>query len=239
MTFRNILHGWQGKQVSSFGNLRKERKANNPSIITNGLVVHLDAGDPRSYTGSGTTWSDLSGNGLDATLTNGPTYSNVNNGTIVLDGVNDYIQLPTSSSLTMTGDFTFSCWILLRTNATSPHIWSTPDAQTLQLNLSDIIYYNSTNGNQVFGSYTTNNWYNIVLSRTGSTMTAFLNGQRKFSNTYSVTHNFSGIGIGYRSISPTGYYWPGNLPNVNVYNRGLSSSEVMQNFNAMRVRYGV
>ncbi len=80
-----------------------------PDIVTNGLVLHLDAANSKSYLGSGTTWNDLSGNGNNATLTNGPSFSNSNRGSIVFDGTNDYAELnktgiqigiPNNSSMT-------------------------------------------------------------------------------------------------------------------------------------------
>ena len=65
----------------------------NPKIVTNGLVLCLDAANAKSYPGSGTAWTDLSGLGNTGTLTNGPTYSSANNGSIVLDGINDYTSI--------------------------------------------------------------------------------------------------------------------------------------------------
>jgi len=62
-----------------------------PSIVMNGLVLCLDAGNTKSYPGSGTTWIDLSGNSNTGTLTNGPTYSSENGGSLVFDGIDDYV----------------------------------------------------------------------------------------------------------------------------------------------------
>ena len=74
----------------------------NPDIVTDGLVLCLDAADKKSYPGSGTTWTDRSGNGNNSTLTNGPTFDSANGGSIVFDGSDD-ISL-TTSNLTITGD---------------------------------------------------------------------------------------------------------------------------------------
>ena len=65
--------------------------AHSPSLVMNGLVLALDAANPKSYPGSGTTWTDLSGRGNTGTLTNGPTYSSANGGSLVFDGTNDYV----------------------------------------------------------------------------------------------------------------------------------------------------
>jgi hypothetical protein len=80
-----------------------------PEIVTNGLVLNLDAGFVPSYPRSGTTWSDLSLNGNNGTLTNGPTYSSDGGGSIVFDGTNDYIAF-TDSNLLPTAGLTLSCW---------------------------------------------------------------------------------------------------------------------------------
>jgi len=81
--------------------------AHSPRIITDGLVLCLDAGNPKSYPGSGTTWTDLSGNGNNGTLTNGPTYNSGNLGSLVFDGVNDYVNL---GDLDLPAPFTLSIW---------------------------------------------------------------------------------------------------------------------------------
>ena len=70
-----------------------------PNIIKDGLVLTLDASSQRSYPGSGTTWYDLSGNGNNGTLTNGPTFDSGNGGSIVFDGTNDYVNGPTTNSV--------------------------------------------------------------------------------------------------------------------------------------------
>ena len=89
-------HGWRG-----------------PNIARDGLVLYLDAGSPNSYQGSGTTWRDISkfyqNNG---TLTNGPTFSSANGGSIVFDGVDDYVGIPNNSSINPnSGSFTIICWV--------------------------------------------------------------------------------------------------------------------------------
>lgn len=82
-------------------------------IITDGLVLHLDAGNPASYPGAGTTWFDLSGNGKNGTLVNGPTYSSSNGGSFVFDGSNDYAEIAAPSPFSGTKPFTFEIWFNL------------------------------------------------------------------------------------------------------------------------------
>ena len=71
-----------------------------PQIVTNGLVMYLDAANPKSYPTTGTAWYDRSGNGNTGTLTNGPTFNSGNNGSIVFDGIDDYVSLSSSPNLT-------------------------------------------------------------------------------------------------------------------------------------------
>jgi len=81
----------------------------NPRIVTDGLVLALDAGNTKSYPGSGTSWSDLSGNGNNGTLENGVGYTADNGGALSFDGSNDYIN--TSLTYQNNNDYTISCWI--------------------------------------------------------------------------------------------------------------------------------
>ena len=81
---------------------------NGPKIVTDGLVLHLDAGDPRSFDGNSTTWRDLSGNGNHGTLMNGVGYTNSNKGGMVFDGVNDYCDCGTSPFLNITTKISIS-----------------------------------------------------------------------------------------------------------------------------------
>ena len=69
----------------------------NPSIATNGLVLCLDAANPKSYPGTGTAWTNLTGLGNNGTLVNSPTYSGANSGSFLFDGTNDYIIANTQS----------------------------------------------------------------------------------------------------------------------------------------------
>jgi hypothetical protein len=88
-----------------------------PKIVTNGLVLAVDAADKNSYKGSGTTWKDVSGNAYNGTLTNGPTFSNVNRGVIVFDGVDDYADF--GNVLASLTNLTLECFVKFGTQSTS------------------------------------------------------------------------------------------------------------------------
>ena len=262
MTFRNISHGWQGKQVSSFGNFRRDRKANNPAVISNGLVLNVDAGDPLSYTGSGTTWTDLSSSATNATLTNGPTYDNSNNGFITFDGVNDYGLLTNPATLRNT-NFTVSVWVYPQTQnqniaaiadfdhsrSGSLQGWVVQSEDSTTNRYYYLAYYTGSafQPSTAIGSgkgiqVTTGAWQNLTYTKSGTAVVGYLNGKQIYSATagsgtvsYLTNRNFAIGG----NVFETTRYFKGNIPTCQIYNRGLSSSEVVQNFNATRVRYGV
>ena len=84
-----------------------------PTTVTSGLVLCLDAGNAKSYPGSGTVWTDLSGNGNTGTLINGPTYNSANGGSIVFDGVNDYANIGVGRGVNQfSGNFAVSVWVM-------------------------------------------------------------------------------------------------------------------------------
>ena len=87
--------------------------AHSPSIVMNGLVLALDAANSKSYPGSGTTWTDLSGNSNTGTLTNGPTYNSANGGSIVFDGVDDGVNIPHNSNIDIRNQITIECLFYL------------------------------------------------------------------------------------------------------------------------------
>jgi hypothetical protein len=225
--------------------------SNASSIITSGLVMNLDAGNASSYPGSGTTWYDLSGSGNDGTLTLGPTYSSANGGSIVLDGVNDYISfnnLTTSSlGLTSTNGATLICWakITLLTRFTGVFtFWSTADNVDFGWDIID-----STNNLRI--------WKNTTQTLTGVSLTPYSNLWTQYvlvSNSSGGIFYINGNQIATTSTSGSiittigrnlmfGDHWDnpiqGNASNIQVYNRALSAAEVSQNYNALRGRYGI
>ena len=263
MTFRNISHGWQGKQVSSFGNFRRDRKANNPDVISNGLVLNVDAGNPLSYTGSGTTWTDLSGSATNATLTNGPTYDNSNNGFITFDGTNDYATV-TNPSAMRNQNFTISLWFYaltqnqaLNTLADFDHTanptfqgWVVQSEDSTTNRYYYLAYYTGSAFQPVglFGAgkgvqIANNAWQNLTFTKSGTSVVGYLNGVQTYSATagsstvsYLTNRNFA-ISNTVNTIETR--YLKGNVASCQVYSRALSGSEVVQNFNATRTRYGV
>ena len=215
--------------------------SHSPRIVTDGLVLALDAGNTKSYPGSGTSWTDTVG-GNTATLESGLTYSSDDGGSIVFDGSNEYIQVPTNSNLTFTGDFTYETWVKTDVQTGSKHLWKIGD-QSLQFtnNVSpdQIIYYSSGTGSQAYGVIDNDKWAHIVLTKSGNTLSGYLNGVQSWTNTpgSSATHDFSGVKIGSRNTE-SNYWWDGNISVVRIYkDKALTVAEVLQNYNAIRSRY--
>lgn len=241
---------------------------NGPRIVTNGLVMLLDAANSKSYPGSGNTWSDLSGSGYDGTLTNGPTYSSSNNGVIVFDGVNDYI---TRALLPNFNIHHISLWIKPATTISS----STSPAQTLiqlryQESGGNYAWYMGLGGltalinNEYItiadvltggrrgvadgGSLLANTWYNLVFNYESSLYKFYVNNIVK--TTISSTPTYPEISL---LTNPNKLYigaldgdggslrgfFNGSIGQVAIYNRSLSTSEITQNYQALKSRYNL
>ena len=219
--------------------------------VQSGLVLNLDAGASTSYPGSGTAWTDLSGsNNNNGTLTNGPTYSTANGGSIVFDGTNDYVQLASQNLISV--DFSVEMWFYA-TNAsgnnvlyTSYNLPSGAQSQTFILELGGSKLYSSNgNGAGAFPSTTTvsnNTWYHVVVTYTASTTTQrlYVNGNLDVSGGGAITSgassNFIGGSPGDNNIGSR--WFGGRISAVRVYRtKALSTTEISQNYNALRGRF--
>lgn len=219
-----------------------------PKIITDGLVLYLDAANKRSYPGSGTIWSDLSKNGNNGTLTNGPTFNSANGGSIVFDGTNDYIGLGTSTSL-VPPYLTTSIFVYINNYSSRPHLIGRGESQighfyfVVEAHGVFRFWYDVGNGwsylepsNFIFPTAT---WYNIACTFDGSTINVYGNsslianqsivGQlRQYTAQETVLGRISTVN-----------YLNGKISSVQVYNRALTSSEISQNYNATKTRFGL
>jgi len=226
-------------------NYNATKKKYNPeeNIVTDGLIFNIDPSKNTSYPGTGNTIYDLSGSGSTGALTNGPTFSALNGGSIVFDGTNDYIDYPRSSLYDFgSSDFTIMYWI----NSTAKDRWNA------------VIDLNDAGGKMIIGINNNLSWmwftssYNIVgtinlcdgiwhqatISRIGSTLTHYVDGRVSVSTNVGATvvpsNNFLSIG----RLVQTSSYGEIKLADVKIYkNRGLTQQEILQNYNATKNRF--
>lgn len=224
-------------------------------IVTNGLVLHLDAANPNSYISGSTAWNDLSGNRNNGTLINGPGYSSANFGSITFDGVNDYISvgnfpnssLPSGSIVAWikpsSGGLTFQQIAGKRTVGSAGGFDYMLDLSTTGRNLRGLIS-NATTFNMITGNTTLSYevWYNAAFTWGGAFINIYLNGvldATPVSQTITVSSSSTNpFDIGIARDTPSRYF-VGSISNTLLYNRALSASEVQQNFNALKSRYGL
>ena len=230
-----------------------------PNIIRDGLVLCMDAADKNSYPGSGTTWFDLSGNNNNGTLINGPTFSGGNGGSIVLDGVNDYVNLGTPSLLNgVQVPLTICMWAKANSFIGYNVLWAADKVLTggglyslLRVDLGVLRYYttNSGGGYQSNGSPnllpSTNVWnfYAVTVSGTlaSPTVTLYLNNSSQ-SYSYSQLSSSPNLTVNFRigtSERTNGEHWNGNISNALWYNKALTAQEILQNYNALKSRFGL
>jgi hypothetical protein len=226
-----------------------------PDIVENGLVLCLDAANKFSYPRTGTTWTDLSGNSNNGTLTNGPTFSAGNQGSIVFDGTNDYVT-KTSWISPPTNTFTIGCWVKFSDNVNDRYLLSFGrdiGGSTGGLALfaygfnaiSDVLVFEFGSGIGRVSSGivpSLNIWYYLTVTADVTNVKFYLNGEVK---------NTSSQGSGAITSSPTlsigsyvndsgtpgTYFYAGNIAQVSIYNRSLSATEVLQNYNATKSRF--
>jgi hypothetical protein len=216
----------------------------NPRIVTDGLVLALDAGNTKSYPGSGTTWTDLSGNNNTGTLTNGQTYSSANGGSIVFDGSYDYVSfnnLGAFTSLTICGWFRQLAignqkWIGLAENDNTKVTWI--GSGNGGANSEWDFGFNGNDRNNLETTGNLWNYYSIVYD--GSTnQSGYRNAVLKSSSTITqFNYVNSKLNVGKRAWADSGYF-NGNIAQVQIYNRALTAAEVSQNFNALRSRFSI
>ena len=218
----------------------------NPNMVMDGLVLALDAGNPKSYPGSGSTWKDLSGNGNNGTLVNGPTYSN---GSIVFDGVNDYASL--SQNITLDFNKTFLFYIENLPSSGTYHLLNSISIggfnNRMSITRTSLNFYIGNNGNtdlvtrSFSGGSKANRFFAIVTDSsnlytiepemssfpTGSSLNGLIDGARSFDS------------IGYQSSGSGWNYFNGNISYFLYYNKSLSLNEIQKNFQATRSRFGI
>jgi hypothetical protein len=242
------------------------------NIITNGLVLALDAANRRSYVPGSTIWNDVSGNRNSGSLINGPTFDPANGGSIVFDGVDDYASVNNTVGNFGTSDFTIN-FFFKTTESTFP---STFIAKSIGDNpTSDYgwLVNNGLTGNNlgfaiasVNGSWGANGSYSIQTSganirnglwqmatvvgiRTQSNVSIYLNAVTQTLQSYVGAASFATVGnisntrtlciASESDVSISPYPIDANISTVQIYNRALPAQEILQNYEALKSRYGL
>jgi hypothetical protein len=220
-------------------------------IVTDGLVLLLDAGITSSYPTSGTTWTDLSGNKNNGTLTNGPTFNSANGGVLSFTRSNNqYI----STNIITKNIYTYSIWFnasLLQSGSFYYNLFMinlpTYLLITLDGTYQSISFWTPDGLSGVtlgMPTISTNIWYCVTFAREGNNVVngykAYLNGILKGSANTGTWNSTSTLWIGSRSDYST-YYQPyeGKIGLASSYERALSAAEILQNFNAQKARFGL
>lgn len=243
-------------------------------IVTSGLILSLDAANTKSYSGSGTTWADLSSNGNNGTLSGSPAFSSSNGGSIVFDGTDDYVNIPSTTLFNFgSSNFAIDTWCFYDSSTSTDDIYrylfnfqtaTTNSYLRLTKWRSNAIPTNNSNGvnldYSVAGSrytITTNNivpspnvantitslyevpnkWTNFTITVSSNVMSLYINSILYGSVTLGLRWNANAyLNIGTYDAS-VGSFMKGKIPNFKVYNRSLSSVEVLQNYNATKTRF--
>jgi len=234
-----------------------------PKIVTDGLVLYLDAANSKSYVSGSTTWNDISRGGNNGTLVNGPTYSSANGGSIVFDGVNEYVNSNYKPVLVSGNSYSHSVWFRTtsatvgdggsnrmigardNTKTGSPLI----EAAVNLFNNNTLAFLargaNGTRRDLEVTNISVNDgvWrhFHCQILSNGYTQ-IYLNGILVGQNTLGVDTNINLSGqplvIGARSLEGNISAWlNGNIANAQIYNRALSATEVLQNYNATKTRF--
>jgi len=225
--------------------------AHSPKIVTDGLVLCLDAADPKSYPGSGTAWTDRSGNGSNGTLTNGPTFDSTNGGSIDFDGTNDYIAISHDSSQSFSGDFSIEAVIksegsnancIIQKGSGNDYFQEYWLLQDMRGNNNQFIFIMAQSGNSNATYLNTssilslNTYYHVVVTVSGSTSKIFVDGEQKATGSISSrSQSTADLRIGWRvdGFAATN----GKIPITKLYNKALTAAEVLQNYNATKGRF--
>lgn len=230
--------------------------ANNygPRVVSNGLTFYLDAGNTKSYPGSGTAWSDISRNQSGGVLTNGPIFDSANGGSIAFDGVNDHVVVP-SSALSSGTQLTFGVWNFGISSQPSSLIFFGNRFLNVSLGWDDIVSFDAGDGTgnttglydniaktALTSEYQGWHYWSFTKNSVAGTMKIYRNGELWHSGAGSAPIGAS-VGNAYLCFAPrfgiAGFaaYHNGRIGMAKLYSRELSASEILQNYNATKGRF--
>jgi hypothetical protein len=230
-------------------------------IVTNGLILALDAADRNSYPGSGNTWTDVSGNGNNLTSFNNVTYNAAQGGNFTFVSSSSSRISTAGTNINAGSNFSVFAWInpspainvrnaivgnSYPYSSTQGFYFATATAYGGNINTffisigNDNAYATATNNSLVTGSW---NYIGGTVTNGGAAINLYANGiqtgyQGQILTTNTVTYLTNQFHIGQRVLGNSEYF-TGSIANVQIYNRVLSTAEVAQNYNAQKLRFGL
>ena len=223
-----------------------------PKTVSDGLVIYLDAGNAKSYVNGSANWNDISRNENNGTLVNGTTFSSVNCGSILFDGIDDYVQIENSTTLNLTQDGgSVSAWfrtgvigsgsiggsLVAKTNTYNNGYWLTKynDKVRISLHGSSVSFRLQMVG---VTSIADNIWHQAVATWTTSQVNLYVDGvlDSTQSYTFSFATSTDPLYLG-RQKNVGELYFDGKISTAQIYNRALSATEVLQNYNSTKTRF--
>ena len=216
-----------------------------PRIVTDGLVLYLDAANSKSIVSGSTTWNDLSRGGNNGTLINGPTFNSGSGGSIVFDGSNDYALISPISNITYC---TYVLWLKWGESGVFNTIFGNETGGSLNAfgirQRANNNYMLAPGGGSpsivesTADLSTYSNWHMITALINGGKAQIYINGILKAEANYT-GQNTSSNNFYIGALYSLGEAFLGNISIVQIYNRALSSQEVLQNYNATKTRFGL
>jgi hypothetical protein len=212
------------------------------SIATGNQLIYVDAGNVSSYSGTGTTWFDISGNSRNGTLTNGPVYyANVGGGSFFFNNVDPVQKVAFAYNLGTLSSYTIEIWA---NRSLDKIMFSANEADQSYLIEGGYRYYN--NGTNTFFSFSTTpsiplgTWGHWCITYGGGTFTAYRNAANAGTTTATGGTDFSvGVQLAKYAFAGSNLSYKGYIAIFRMYSRTLSAGEVLTNFNVERNRFGV
>lgn len=240
-------------QLNRFG----ERNANNPifksgalkkyrkfKLTTSNLVLHLNAADSQSYSGSGTNWIDISSSSLTASLQNGVTFTRENGGQMLFDGTNDFVSI--GSDVGVTNSMTLDCWInpsnVIGTKSIISQDGTSSGSYQLQLDGSNVKYLiQGQTGKTVNFTFRANQWVHLVtvFNQSANNVKFYVNGNLVNTETYTNVGSLTNALLKLGSYEGTTQFYSGSIGSIRIYSSALNDNQINANYQMSKDLYGL
>jgi hypothetical protein len=212
-----------------------------PNIVYDDLVLYLDAANTKSYVSGSTTWTDISKTGNNGTLTNGSTFNTGSGGSIVFDGSDDSVVSTNTINITGSAARTINIWFrstgTISTRQALAYFGSEAANGRSYIEIESSQFKFNTGAVALGGAVVANVWYNGAVTFSGSILTVYINGIQVNTSTPTLNTGTGNLILGrfVTNIFPL----TGNIAQYSLYNRALSATEILQNYNATKGRFGL